>query len=92
MKRLCICLVLWKLDRLGRSTVHLIQLVEERKKREVNLKSLIQANDTTSVTGNLFFRFMCILAEHERNTIWERTHAGLDSARARGRTGGRPQV
>ena len=83
-------IVVWKLDRLGRSTVQLIQLVEELKKREVNLKSLSEAIDMSSATGNLFFQFMCILAEHERNIIRERTQAGLDSARARGRMGGRP--
>jgi len=83
-------IVVWKLDRLGRSTVQLIQLVEELKKREVNLKSLSEAIATSSATGNLFFQFMCILAEHERNIIRERTQAGLDSAWARGRTGGRP--
>lgn len=84
-------IVVWKLDRLGRSTVQLIELVEELKKREVNLKSLSEGIDTTSATGNLFFQFMCILAEHERNIIRERTRAGLESARARGRNGGRPK-
>ncbi len=84
-------IVVWKLDRLGRNTVQLIQLVEELKKRAVHLKSLSEAIDTSSATGNLFFQFMCILAEHERNIIKERTHAGLASARARGRNGGRPK-
>ena len=83
-------IVVRKLDRLGRSTVQLIQLVEELKKREVNLKSLSEAIDTSSATGNLFFQFRYILAEYERNIIRERTQSGLVSARARGRMGGRP--
>lgn len=69
----------------------LIELVEELAKRKINLKSLSEQVDTTTATGNLFFQFMCILAEHERNIIRERTKAGLSSARARGRTGGRPK-
>ncbi|GAB3162575.1 recombinase family protein [Telluribacter humicola] len=77
--------------RLGRSTIQLIELVEELKKRGVNLKSLSESIDTSTATGNLFFQFMCILAEHERNIIRERTRAGLASARAKGRTGRRPK-
>ncbi len=83
--------VVWKLDRLGRSTIKLIELIEELKNRGVNIKSLSESIDTSTATGNLFFQFMCVLAEHERNVIRERTKAGLASARARGRTGGRPQ-
>lgn len=83
--------VVWKLDRLGRSTIRLIELIEELKNRGVNLKSLSESIDTSTATGNLFFQFMCVLAEHERNIIRERTRAGLASARARGRSGGRPQ-
>lgn len=84
-------IVIWKLDRLGRSTVKLIELIELLKQKQINLKSLSESIDTTSATGNLFFQFMCVLAEHERNLIRERTKAGLASARARGRSGGRPQ-
>ena len=84
-------IVVWKLDRLGRNTVKLIELVEELAKKKINLKSLSEQLDTTTATGNLFFQFMCILAEHECNIIRERTQAGLSSARARGRTGGRPK-
>jgi len=65
-------------------------LIEELKNRGVNLKSLSESIDTSTATGNLFFQFMCVLAEHERNIIRDRTKAGLDSARARGRSGGRP--
>ena len=82
-------IVVWKLDRLGRSTIQLIELMEDLKKKAIHLKSISEAIDTTSATGNLFFQFMCILAEHERNIIRERTNAGLNSAR--GRTGGRPK-
>lgn len=85
-------IVAWKLDRLVRNTVKLIELVEELAKRNINLKSLDEHFDTTTATGNLFFQFMCILAEHERNIIRERTKAGLSSARARGRSGGRPKA
>ena len=84
-------IVIWKLDRLGRSTVKLIELIELLKQKEINLKSLSESIDTSTATGNLFFQFMCVLAEHERNVIRERTKAGLDSARARGRSGGRPE-
>jgi DNA invertase Pin-like site-specific DNA recombinase len=83
-------IVVWKLDRLGRSTVQLIELIEELKKKGIHLKSLSEPIDTTSASGTLFFQFMCMLAEHERNIIRERTMAGLSSARARGRRGGRP--
>jgi len=84
-------IVVWKLDRLGRSTVQLIELVEKLKQRGIHLKSLQESIDTTTAMGNMFFQLMCILAEHERNIIRERTQAGLASARARGRKGGRPK-
>lgn len=84
-------IVVWKLDRLGRSTTQLIELMEDLKKKGIHLKSLSESIDTTSATGVLFFQFMCMLAEHERNIIRERTTAGLSAARARGRTGGRPK-
>lgn len=84
-------IVVWKLDRLGRSTVQLIELMEELKKKNIHVKSLNESIDTSTATGTLFFQFMCMLAEHERNIIRERTTAGLNAARARGRTGGRPQ-
>ncbi len=83
-------IVVWKLDRLGRSTVHLIELMEALKEKGIHLKSLSESIDTSSATGMLFFQFICILAEHERNVIRERTTAGLKAARARGRRGGRP--
>lgn len=84
-------IVIWKLDRLGRSTVKLIELMEGLKQKGIHLKSLSESIDTSTATGNLFFQFMCVLAEHERNVISERTKSGLESARARGKSGGRPK-
>lgn len=83
--------VIWKLDRLGRSTKHLIDLVAELERRKINLVSLNDPIDTTSPSGILVFQIFCALAEHERNIIVQRTKAGLASARARGRMGGRPK-
>lgn len=84
-------IVIWKLDWLGRSTVKLIELVGLLKQKEIHLKSLSEVIDTSTATSNLFFQFMCVLAEHERNVIRERIKAGLESVRARGRSGGRPE-
>src|SRR5689334_12280153 len=83
-------IVIWKLDRLGRSTKGLLELVEELGKRGVHLISLNDPIDTTSPSGVLIFQIFCALAEHERNVIVQRTKAGLAAARARGRKGGRP--
>jgi DNA invertase Pin-like site-specific DNA recombinase len=85
-------LVVWKLDRLGRSLKQLIETVESLQKRKINLVSLTEHIDTTSATGKLFFQFIAMLAEFERNLISERTKAGLESARSGGRVGGRPKV
>lgn len=84
-------IVVWRLDRLGRSTIQLIQFVAELEKKGINLKSLTEPIDTSNATGTLIFQIFCVLAEHERNVLRERTNAGLKSARARGRTGGRPK-
>ena len=83
-------LVIWKLDRLGRNLKHLIETVEDLSKRGVNFK-VLHGNeiDTSTPTGKLNFRLFAMLAEFERDTIRERTIAGLASARARGRVGGR---
>lgn len=83
-------LVVWKLDRLGRSLKQLIETVEKLKERKITLVSLTEHLDTGTATGMLFFQFIAMLAEFERNLISERTKAGLETARARGRTGGRP--
>ena len=84
-------IVIWKLDRLGRSTRDLIELVEALSQRGIHLVSLNDPIDTTSPGGLLVFQIFCALAEHERNVIVQRTRAGLESARARGRNGGRPE-
>jgi len=84
-------LVVWRLDRLGRSLPHLITTVAGLKERGVGFKSLQEAIDTTSSTGNLVFHIFGAIAEFERNLIRERTIAGLTAARARGRRGGRPR-
>src|SRR5208282_913794 len=83
-------LVIWRLDRLGRSLKHLIHLVEQLDKREVGLKSLQENIDTTTAGGRLVFHLFGALAEFERSLIRERTQAGVNAARRLGRTGGRP--
>lgn len=85
-------LVVWKLDRLGRSLQDLIQIVQDLKKRGVGLKSITESIDTTSPGGNLIFHMFGALAQFEREIIKERTGAGLRSARAKGRVGGRPKI
>jgi DNA invertase Pin-like site-specific DNA recombinase len=84
-------IVVWKLDRLGRSLRHLIELVNQLMDKEVGLKSLQDPVDTTSAQGRLVFNIFASLAEFERDLIIERTQAGLAAARARGRLGGRPK-
>jgi len=81
--------VIWKLDRLGRSLKHLIDLVSAFDSQGVGLVSLKENIDTTTATGKLVFNIFAALAEFERDIIRERTFAGLVSARARGKTGGR---
>ena len=86
-------LVSWKLDRLGRDLRHLVNLVDELTKRGIGLRVLAGqgANiDTTTANGRLVFGIFAALAEFEREFIIERTKAGLQAARARGRNGGRP--
>jgi DNA invertase Pin-like site-specific DNA recombinase len=82
--------VVWRLDRLGRSLKDLISLVEDLADRGVGFRSLSESIDTTTANGRLFFSIMGALAEFERDLIRERTMAGLEAARARGRVGGRP--
>jgi DNA invertase Pin-like site-specific DNA recombinase len=84
-------LVVWKLDRLGRSLAHLIDLVQQLDTRGIGLHSLHEQLDTTSAGGRLIFHLFGALAEFERALIRERTVAGLAAARARGRVGGRPR-
>jgi DNA invertase Pin-like site-specific DNA recombinase len=83
-------LVVWKLDRLGRSLGHLIELVSQLKDRGVGFASLSEDINTTSPGGKLFFHMMGALAEFERDLIVERTKAGMDAARKRGQHLGRP--
>ena len=84
-------LVVWRLDRLGRSLRHLVELIGDLEDREVGFRSLQEAMDTTTSGGRLIFHMFAALAEFERNLIRERTIAGLTAARARGRKGGRPK-
>lgn len=83
-------LVVWKLDRLARSLKDLVEIVYDLNQRGVGFKSLTEAIDTTSAGGKLVFHIFAALAEFERSLIQERTKAGLQAARARGRKGGRP--
>lgn len=85
-------LVVWRLDRLGRSLKHLIEVVTDLEKRGIGFKSLTESIDTTTPGGKLIFHIFGALAEFERNLIRERTQAGLQAARARGRFGGRPKA
>jgi DNA invertase Pin-like site-specific DNA recombinase len=85
-------LVVWKLDRLGRSLKHLIETINELHRRKIGFRSLQENVDTTSSAGKLFFHVFGALAEFERELIRERTRAGLSAARARGRRGGRPRL
>jgi DNA invertase Pin-like site-specific DNA recombinase len=83
-------LVVWRLDRLGRSIRHLIDQLHALAERGIGFRSLQETIDTTSPGGRLVFHVFAALAEFERDLIKERTNAGLAAARARGRTGGRP--
>ena len=84
-------LIVWRLDRLGRSLADLIRLTQELRTRDIGFASLTEHIDTRSPTGQLVFHLFGALAEFERNLIRERTMAGLKAARARGRKGGRPR-
>ncbi len=85
-------LVVWKLDRLGRSLKHLIDVVNGLNRKGVFFRSLQENIDTASSGGKLTFHLFGALAEFERDIIRERTKAGLEAARARGRVGGRPKA
>jgi DNA invertase Pin-like site-specific DNA recombinase len=84
-------LVVWRLDRLGRSLQHLIQTVTALDSRGIGFRSVTENIDTTTSGGKLVFHIFGALAEFERDIIRERTQAGLQAARHRGRTGGRPK-
>jgi len=85
-------LVVWKLDRLGRSLKHLIEVVNDFTKKGIYFRSLQENIDSSSSGGKLTFHLFGALAEFERDIIRERTMAGLQAARARGRVGGRPKA
>ena len=86
------CLVVWKLDRLGRSLPHLLATVNELKTRGVGFMSLTERMDTTTPQGEFLFHIFGALAQFERALTIERVQAGLEAARRRGRRGGRPVV
>ena len=77
-------LVVWKLDRLGRKTIHLLQTIEDLEERGVGFVSLMEGFDATTTAGKLMFQMMCACAEFERNNLRDRVIAGVRSAQARG--------
>lgn len=85
-------LIVWRLDRLGRSLKDLVEIINELEERGVGFRSLSESIDTTSAGGKLIFHLFAALSEFERSLIQERTKAGLAAARARGRKGGRPRA
>ena len=86
-------LIVWRLDRLGRSMSHLVKLIEELRQDGISFKSICDGViDTTTASGELIFNIFSSLAQFERRLIQERTHAGLSAARARGKLGGRKPV
>ncbi len=85
-------LVVWRLDRLGRSLGHLIETMVRLEERGISFKSISEQLDTATSGGKLVFHLFGALAEFERNLIRDRTHAGLTAARLRGRVGGRPRA
>ncbi len=84
-------LVIWKLDRLGRSLSHLLSIVEDLKQQGADFASVQDGFDTSSASGKMVFSVIGAMAEYERNLMRERTMAGLATARSRGRMGGRPK-
>lgn len=84
-------LVVWKLDRLGRSTIHLLQILSDLRDRSIDFQALTQGIDTTTAVGRMLFGQLAVFAEFERETISERTKAGMEAARRRGVHIGRPK-
>jgi len=82
--------IVWKLDRLGRSIKNLVNIIDEFREKGVEFRSIVDGFDTSTPNGRLFFNIIAALAEYEKELIRERTKAGLESARKRGRIGGRP--
>lgn len=83
-------LVVWKLDRLGRSTIHLLQLLSDLRDREVDFQAITQGIDTTTAVGRMLYGQLAVFAEFEREQISDRTKAGMEAARKRGVKIGRP--
>ncbi|MEP2706153.1 MAG: recombinase family protein [Yoonia sp.] len=84
-------LCVWKLDRLGRSTIHLLQMLDELRKRGVDFQAITQGIDTTTAVGRMLYGQLAVFAEFEREQISERTKAGMRAAKARGKHIGRPR-
>ena len=84
-------MVVWRLDRLGRTLKNLIEWINQLDEQKISFKSLQESIDTTSSSGKLIFHIFGALSEFERNLIRERTRAGIEAARSRGRQGGRPK-
>lgn len=84
--------VVYKLDRLARSTKELYELTDKLKEKEVNFASIIDSFDTSTATGKAMFGMLAVFAEFERDVIQQRTKVGLEAARKRGRVGGRPAI
>jgi len=85
-------LVVWKLDRLGRSLKHLIETIQAMNEKNIGFQSIQENVDTTTTGGKLIFHIFSALAEFERDLIRDRTNAGLKAARIRGKKGGRPSI
>lgn len=85
-------LVVWKLDRLGRSLNHLISIITELKSKGISFVSLTECMDTTTASGELFFHIFGALAQFEKSLIQERVNEGLKAAKQRGNVGGRPRA
>lgn len=86
------CLVVWKLDRLGRSLSHLLNIIKDLRSKGIAFKSLTEQMDTTTAHGELLFNIFGSLAQYERALIQERVIAGLEAAKRRGKVGGRPRA
>lgn len=83
-------LTVWKLDRLGRSTIHLLQILSDLQERGIHFQAITQGIDTSTAVGRMIFGQLAVFAEYERNLISERTKAGMAAAKARGVHVGRP--
>ena len=84
-------LCVWKLDRLGRSTIHLLQMLDDLRKRGIDFQAITQGIDTTTAVGRMLYGQLAVFAEFEREQISERTKAGMRAAKARGKHIGRPK-